>query len=634
MAGRYIFDASKGESPATLSRERIAMMQMGLPSQAPRNVGEGLNAVGRALIARQFMDEAKETQQAGQASAQEQWAALFGGMGGAGGGMSAPQAVPGAGVPPQAPMAAEMPPAAPAPVQPVTSMQPDLASAIDMASQTHGVPAATLQRIAQLESGGNTNAQNPNSSARGPFQFIDSTAQQYGLTDPTDPVASADAAARLIGDNAKVLRQTLGREPNEAELYLAHQQGATGASKLLTNPEAPAIQVVGRDAVLLNGGNENMTAGQFADMWMQRAGMGEPAPQDIVTEALMNRQMGQPMLPDQSSSMPTTAPLSPVANGIFGGAPGASIEQLATLASNPYLSAGQRTVLDALLKQQLQNSDPMRNLQMRKLEQELNAPTGQGFSLSPGQTRFGADGRPIASLPEAPPRDRESEARINALMSGRGMTRQQAENIVYNFEQVITDPTLQAPMIVDRTTGQGRRINTPDDQPQAQTAQPGPDRTLFSMADEIAGVRPAAIDAYNRVGPQLGLDPIGGVSGVRQEFQLATRDLVRALQTNPRFSEGERKAIAQDLDMGASIFDSPAALRERMTAIDTALRRRLENERRAATNPNLPSEQQRQALSAANHIENYLMNLGAPQPDAQGGTLSPADQDLLRKYGQ
>lgn len=139
----------------------------------------------------------------------------------------------------------------------------------------YGLPSGFLSRTAQIESAFNPMARNPNSSAGGLFQFIDSTAQQYGLEDRFDPAQATDAAARLARDNAAMLRRTLGREPTAAELYLAHQQGGGGASKLLANPNARAVDVVGVDAVRLNGGDENMTAGQFASKWLDKFDMIE-----------------------------------------------------------------------------------------------------------------------------------------------------------------------------------------------------------------------------------------------------------------------------------------------------------------------------------------------------------------------
>lgn len=136
--------------------------------------------------------------------------------------------------------------------------------------ERYGLPSGYLARTMQIESGGDVNAKNPNSSAKGPFQFIDSTAKAYGLNDPFDLEQSTDAAARLARDNANILRNALGREPTGAELYLAHQQGAGGAKKLLVNADKPAVDVVGADAVRLNAGDSSMLASDFANLWLNK----------------------------------------------------------------------------------------------------------------------------------------------------------------------------------------------------------------------------------------------------------------------------------------------------------------------------------------------------------------------------
>jgi hypothetical protein len=143
----------------------------------------------------------------------------------------------------------------------------------------YGLPEGYLSRTAEIESKFNPNAKNPNSSASGLFQFINSTARQYGLADPFDPAASTDAAARLAADNAAGLKRVLGRDPTSGELYLAHQQGLGGASKLLGNPNASVASLVGRDAARLNAGG-NMTAGEFVKQWTGKFG---GAPQQIAS---------------------------------------------------------------------------------------------------------------------------------------------------------------------------------------------------------------------------------------------------------------------------------------------------------------------------------------------------------------
>ena len=48
-----------------------------------------------------------------------------------------------------------------------------------------------------------------------------------------DPEASALMAAELASDNRAALTAVLGREPDAAELYLAHFLGAGGAAQFL-----------------------------------------------------------------------------------------------------------------------------------------------------------------------------------------------------------------------------------------------------------------------------------------------------------------------------------------------------------------------------------------------------------------
>lgn len=143
---------------------------------------------------------------------------------------------------------------------------------ISDAAVKYGVDPGDLLTIARLESSFNPRAKNPSSSAGGLFQFIDGTAADYKLADRYDAAQASDAAARLTRDNTAHLKGILGRQPSRGELYLAHQQGAGGAAKLLRDPNAKAVDVVGADAVRLNGGHPGMTAGEFANLWIRKAG--------------------------------------------------------------------------------------------------------------------------------------------------------------------------------------------------------------------------------------------------------------------------------------------------------------------------------------------------------------------------
>ena len=128
------------------------------------------------------------------------------------------------------------------------------------------LPEGYLDAVAEIESASGRNVTSKTSSARGPFQFLKETAKQMNLTNPHDPVQSGIAAGELARQGGEKLRQLTGREPTGEDLYLMHQQGQGGAAKLLSNPDARAVDLIGLQAVLNNGGSITTSAKQFADM--------------------------------------------------------------------------------------------------------------------------------------------------------------------------------------------------------------------------------------------------------------------------------------------------------------------------------------------------------------------------------
>ena len=136
---------------------------------------------------------------------------------------------------------------------------------LGQAGAPYGVSPDYLQRVHEIEGNGTSSA-----GAKGPFQFMDKTAQQYGLKNPNDWAESADAAARLTADNRKALTGSLGRPPTDAELYIAHQQGSGGAAALLANPNVRAGSLVGDAAIRQNGGDPDAPAIAFTSMWSQK----------------------------------------------------------------------------------------------------------------------------------------------------------------------------------------------------------------------------------------------------------------------------------------------------------------------------------------------------------------------------
>jgi hypothetical protein len=148
----------------------------------------------------------------------------------------------------------EMPilPSAPIQAQPALDFNdliPQTKTVIEPLSYNSEQPSL-MGKIAQAESGGNSNAQNPLSSASGLYQFTDSTwrsavnkwGRKYGITaaDKANPQAQEAMAQELTKDNARIL-QAKGVEPTDGNLYFAHFMGAPAG--------ASAIKMLGTGAI-------------------------------------------------------------------------------------------------------------------------------------------------------------------------------------------------------------------------------------------------------------------------------------------------------------------------------------------------------------------------------------------------
>lgn len=143
--------------------------------------------------------------------------------------------------------------------------------------------ASYFANTRRAESGGNDSARNPNSSATGRYQFIDSTWQglmdshpELGLTPDgrNDPAQQERAMKAFTMDNARQLKGA-GVGINPGSLYAAHFLGAGGASKVLAaDPNTPVASLVGPEVVQANPQLANMTVGQFQEWAASKGGNG------------------------------------------------------------------------------------------------------------------------------------------------------------------------------------------------------------------------------------------------------------------------------------------------------------------------------------------------------------------------
>ena len=109
---------------------------------------------------------------------------------------------------------------------------------LQSSADKYNVPPELLSSIAQAESVGRADAQNPRSSAGGVFQFIDDTWSQLGGTKggKNNPEENIDLGAKYTRQNSEYLKSQLGRDPSYAEVYAAHHFGP-GVVKMLQNAD-------------------------------------------------------------------------------------------------------------------------------------------------------------------------------------------------------------------------------------------------------------------------------------------------------------------------------------------------------------------------------------------------------------
>ncbi len=148
-------------------------------------------------------------------------------------------------------------------------------------------PATYHARTVQLELGNKPLTTTNASGHMGPVQASGQWWNEFGAGgSPFNLNDSIAALDRETQRNQPTLTRVLGREPSNADLYLAHQQGLGGAVALLTHPNANVIDALApayggnrataMQAVLGNGGSVDMTAGQFAQMWADRYNGANP----------------------------------------------------------------------------------------------------------------------------------------------------------------------------------------------------------------------------------------------------------------------------------------------------------------------------------------------------------------------
>lgn len=134
--------------------------------------------------------------------------------------------------------------------------------------------------------------------------------------------------------------------------------------------------------------------------------------------------------------------------------------------------------------------------------------------------------------------------------------------------------------------------------------------TVWDSAPDIAGPIPKAATTAARIPGFGGIAP--EMQQKRNFVNAAVRDLIKNLQNNPRYAEGERKAIEAEVDIGPRFFDDAEGLRNRIVGIDDFLAKKQTEAEREGYNNELPVETRRAYRSAAQSIASFRGVLGVP----------------------
>lgn len=197
---------------------------------------------------------------------------------------------------------------------------------------------AIADNIIGAESGGDPQAKNPNSTATGPGQFINSTwldmmaKNRPDLTQGkspdeilalrNDPDISREMTGAYARDNTKTLTDA-GLSATPGNVYLAHFAGPTGAVNLLkADPSAPAASVLDPAAVKANPFLARMSVADLQSWASRKVGVpsqaapGAPAPAAAGPPPAQTGMLsGMPGLDPAATSGAAAAPAQALAGG-------------------------------------------------------------------------------------------------------------------------------------------------------------------------------------------------------------------------------------------------------------------------------------------------------------------------------
>jgi len=249
------------------------------------------------------------------------------------------------------------------------------------------------------------------------------------------------------------------------------------------------------------------------------------------------------------------------------------------------------------------------------------------FTLGPGQTRFDAQGNPIASVAPEPPTPSAPEQTIARIME-LGYTRGDAIRVqtglnVFDNDGVLRD-AITGETILPQTAGLSPAAPEPGAEAPAPAAraQAGPPRdttgtSLFDRIGQTTGLLSAGAGVLeSTLGQAFDASLFPERAQSIQELNTLRGVIVSAFRDSGRLLSQELALLLDEVAPGSSVWQSPGQLRAKIEAIDTELRIRLEEERNRAVDPGVPTREQTASANLARDIERVLDRLHRPSPTA------------------
>lgn len=344
----FIF--GKGQEYATpeeLAKARALAEAMLGPQRAPQNVGEGLTAIGQAIRGRIDMNRINAAEKAGQAGANSVMSALFRG--------------------------GQFPPAPKSHTASTTSggMEPPKgasADAIRAGLVQRGLPEHVADGFLmnfQDESG-----LNPAVNEASPM--VPGSRGGFGLSQWTGPrrkALEAFAAQRGVpvsdvdGQLDYLMTELQGPEANAMKSIMASTDAGSAAAAIAKDFLRPAQQHLDRRVAKYLGSGSAPVQTASLD---PSAGVAQAIARQAQPQAAQGQQVAQAL-----DRLPVAAGGN--ADAIQPGQGGPNMQQLFEAAQNPWLNPAQRGVVQMLMEQQMQQNDPMRQMELERGRLELDA---------------------------------------------------------------------------------------------------------------------------------------------------------------------------------------------------------------------------------------------------------------------